>query len=55
MGTFATGVTVDTKPNGDGAWGMTANSLTSLSLDPPLILVSVDKTTRTVRSATARR
>ena len=47
MGTFATGVTVVTMPNGEGAWGMTANSLTSLSLDPPLILVSVDKTTRT--------
>ena len=48
MGTFATGVTVVTMPTQDGgAWGMTANSLTSLSLDPPLILVCVDKTTRT--------
>ena len=48
FGTFATGVTVITMPTKDGgAWGMTANSFTSLSLDPPLILVSVDKTTRT--------
>jgi flavin reductase (DIM6/NTAB) family NADH-FMN oxidoreductase RutF len=49
IGTFATGVAVITMPikGGSGAWGMTANSLTSLSLDPTLILICVDKSTRT--------
>ena len=47
MGTFATGVTVITMPTRDGAWGMTANSITSVSLEPTLVLVSVDKATRT--------
>ena len=41
MGKFATGVTVaSTIVDGD-AWGMTANGLTSLSLDPPLVLLAV--------------
>jgi flavin reductase (DIM6/NTAB) family NADH-FMN oxidoreductase RutF len=47
MSTFATGVTVITMPTRDGAWGMTANSVTSLSLEPTLVLVCVDKSTRT--------
>lgn len=47
MGTFATGVTVVTMRTPNGVWGMTANSLTSISLEPMLLLVSVDKTTRT--------
>jgi flavin reductase (DIM6/NTAB) family NADH-FMN oxidoreductase RutF len=49
IGTFATGVTVITMPTsgGSGAWGMTANSVTSLSLDPTLVLVCIDKSTRT--------
>ncbi len=47
MGSFATGVTVVTIPTGEGGWGMTANSLTSVSLDPPLVLICVDKSTRT--------
>jgi len=47
MGSFATGVTVITMPTRDGAWGMTANSVTSVSLEPTLVLVSIDKTTRT--------
>ena len=40
-GQFATGVTVVTVCDGDGLRGMTANSFTSVSLDPPLILVCV--------------
>ena len=36
MGRFATGVTVVTMKAGDTLWGMTANAVTSLSLDPPL-------------------
>lgn len=42
MGTFATGVTVVTT-SGEPNTGLTANSVTSLSLDPPLVLVAVDK------------
>lgn len=43
FGTFATGVTVMTV-GGDTPHGMTANSFTSVSLDPPLVLVCVDRT-----------
>jgi flavin reductase (DIM6/NTAB) family NADH-FMN oxidoreductase RutF len=46
-GQFATGVTVVTVRDGDGFRGMTANSFTSVSLDPPLLLVSVDRRNRT--------
>ncbi len=38
LGRFATGVTVVTCAGADGPVGMTANSFSSLSLDPPLIL-----------------
>ena len=44
MGRFATGVTVLTTRAGDEMCGMTANAVMSLSLDPPLIVVSVEKT-----------
>lgn len=44
MGTFCTGVTVVTTTKGDTVVGMTANSFTSVSLTPPLVLVSVAKT-----------
>lgn len=43
MGHFATGVTVVTTDGEAGSHGMTANAVASLSLDPPLILVAVDK------------
>lgn len=46
-GQFATGVTVVTVRDGDGYRGMTANSFTSVSLDPPLVLVSIDHRNRT--------
>jgi flavin reductase (DIM6/NTAB) family NADH-FMN oxidoreductase RutF len=40
---FATGITVLTLCDANGApHGMTANSFTSVSLDPPMILVCVD-------------
>src|ERR1700744_3647888 len=43
MGLFATGVTVITSVGADGEpVGTTANAVTSLSLDPPLILVCFD-------------
>ena len=43
---FATGVTVITIQQGDSIHGMTANSFTSVSMDPPLVLFCVARTTR---------
>src|SRR6516162_1759171 len=44
MGHFATGVTVITTISNDGtAYGLTANAFMSVSLEPPLLLISVDK------------
>src|SRR5688500_2564601 len=44
LGCFATGVTVVTCLDGEGRpVGLTANSLTSVSLDPPLLLVCIAK------------
>lgn len=43
MGRFATGVTVVTARVGETLHGMTASAVASLSLDPPLVLVAVDK------------
>jgi flavin reductase len=43
MGQFATGVTVVTTGGAAGRHGLTANAVASLSLDPPLVLVAVDK------------
>lgn len=44
LGNFATGITVitATAPNGEKV-GVTANSFNSVSLEPPLILWSIDK------------
>jgi flavin reductase (DIM6/NTAB) family NADH-FMN oxidoreductase RutF len=41
LGAFATGVTVITSRSEHHAYGMTANAFSSLSLDPPLVLVCV--------------
>ena len=41
VGAFATGVTVVTTRGEEHAYGMTANAFSSVSLDPPLILVCV--------------
>ncbi len=43
IGQFATGVTVLTTANGGLLHGMTANAITSVSLNPLLLLVCVDK------------
>jgi flavin reductase (DIM6/NTAB) family NADH-FMN oxidoreductase RutF len=44
LGTFATGVTVITTRPPDGeALGITVNSFASVSLDPPLVLFSLDR------------
>lgn len=47
LGHFATGVTVITVFRGQGlVHGMTANAFASVSLDPPLVLVCVERTAR---------
>ena len=47
FGTFITGVTVVTTFDADGTpIGFTANSFTSVSLDPPLLLVCISKTSQ---------
>lgn len=43
VGNFATGVTVVTTANDGMLHGVTANSMTSVSLEPLLLLVCVDK------------
>jgi flavin reductase (DIM6/NTAB) family NADH-FMN oxidoreductase RutF len=47
MGCFATGVTVITVDYEGEVHGMTANAFTSVSLDPLLVLVCVDRRART--------
>lgn len=47
MGCFATGVTIITLDLEGEVHGMTANAFSSVSLDPPLVLVCVDHKTRT--------
>ena len=44
MGHFATGVTVVTTCDDQRRLGITVNAFSSLSLDPPLILVCIEKT-----------
>ena len=46
MGLFATGVTVVLAERGGEVRGMTANAITSLSLDPPLLLFCPAKSSR---------
>ena len=41
LGAFATGVTVITTQGAEHAYGMTANAFSSVSLDPPLVLVCI--------------
>jgi len=51
MGHFATGVTVITSVDEDGQpVGTTANAVTSLSLDPPLVLACFDLASTTLRA-----
>lgn len=42
LGRFASGITVVTTKNEGEVYGMTANAFVSVSLDPPLVLVSLD-------------
>jgi 3-hydroxy-9,10-secoandrosta-1,3,5(10)-triene-9,17-dione monooxygenase reductase component len=50
MGAFPTGVTVVTANGERGPSGATANAVSSLSLDPPLMLACLDRDSRTLRS-----
>jgi flavin reductase (DIM6/NTAB) family NADH-FMN oxidoreductase RutF len=45
LGMFATGVTVITALRAEQVHGMTANAFMSVSLEPPLVLISVDRRT----------
>ncbi len=54
MGHFATGVAVVTARDGEGrAFGTTANSLTSVSLEPPLLLVCLTHGSETLTALRA--
>jgi flavin reductase (DIM6/NTAB) family NADH-FMN oxidoreductase RutF len=44
---WASGITIVTTRRAGGIHGMTANSFCSLSLDPPLVLICVEKRART--------
>ncbi|MHA6757929.1 flavin reductase family protein [Streptacidiphilus sp. PAMC 29251] len=46
LGQFASGVTVVTTTDADAVHGATVSSFTSVSLDPPLVLVALDRRSR---------
>jgi len=54
MGCFATGVTIVTTKSDGELYGMTVNSFTSVSLQPPLVLVCLAKDARTTPAVQAR-
>ncbi len=55
LGCFATGVTILTLDDEGGVHGMTANAFASVSLDPLLVLVCVDRRARTHAHLHARK
>jgi flavin reductase (DIM6/NTAB) family NADH-FMN oxidoreductase RutF len=56
LGCFATGITVITALDESRApVGLTANSFTSLSLDPPLVLFCIDRTIKSFQAIHANR
>ncbi|WP_376795479.1 flavin reductase family protein [Thermogemmatispora sp.] len=50
LGQFVTGVTVVTTRGSAGLVGLTVNAFSSVSLDPPLILVCIDLKSRTLQA-----
>jgi flavin reductase (DIM6/NTAB) family NADH-FMN oxidoreductase RutF len=54
LGAHATGVTVVTAIGQSGPSGATANAVTSLSLDPPMMLACLDRGSRTLTSVRAQ-
>jgi flavin reductase (DIM6/NTAB) family NADH-FMN oxidoreductase RutF len=53
IGHFASGVTIITARHGDVDYGLTVSAVTSLSIEPPMMLVCVNKTSRTLPSIRA--
>lgn len=53
IGHFATGVTVVTAANAEGLFGMTASAVTSLSMDPPMLLVCLNSKSNTCAAVSA--
>jgi flavin reductase (DIM6/NTAB) family NADH-FMN oxidoreductase RutF len=47
IGHFATGVAIVTTRDGDDDYGVTVSALTSVSLDPPMLLVCLNQSSRT--------
>src|SRR3954452_19444771 len=54
LGAYATGVTIVTAIGPNGPSGATANAVTSLSLDPPMMLACLDRGSRTLTSVRAQ-
>ncbi|WP_326809861.1 flavin reductase family protein [Streptomyces scopuliridis] len=54
LGYFATGVTIVSCTVGDAPHGATVNSFTAVSLDPPLVLVSLSRTSKAARLLAGR-
>jgi flavin reductase (DIM6/NTAB) family NADH-FMN oxidoreductase RutF len=54
LGAYATGVTIVTAIGANGPSGATANAVTSLSLDPPMMLACLDRDSRTLTSVRAQ-
>src|SRR6185436_20507456 len=55
IGSFATGVAIVTAQSDEGPAGLTTNAVTSLSLDPLLMLVCFDNGSRTLEAVRAER
>ena len=54
LGAYPTGVTVVTAIGPSGPSGATANAVTSLSLDPPMMLACLDRGSRTLTAVRAQ-
>ena len=55
IGQFATGVTVVTALDGDRPEGITVNALASVSLDPPILMIALDRRRHILPSIDASR
>ena len=55
MGRFASGVTIITTRHEGIDYGLTASAISSLSLDPPMLLICVNKTSNTQKAIEASR
>lgn len=54
VGHYATGVTVITTQDRDERFGVTASAVSSLSLEPPMVLVCLNRKLRTCAAVGAR-